>query len=44
MTSRRRNRDTIDKGGWGAFCTAWEALNLVDPGSHYPIFGTGLKG
>ena len=44
MITRRNNRDTVDKGGWSAFCTAWEALNLVDPGSHYPIFGTGLKG
>jgi peptide/nickel transport system substrate-binding protein len=44
MIQRRNNRDTVDKGGWSAFCTAWEALNLVDPGSHYPIFGTGLKG
>jgi peptide/nickel transport system substrate-binding protein len=34
----------VEKVGWSAFCTGWEALNLVDPGSHYPIFGTGLKG
>jgi peptide/nickel transport system substrate-binding protein len=44
MVQRRNNRDSNDKGGWNAFCTGWEALNLVDPGSHYPIFGTGLKG
>ena len=44
MILRRNNRDTVDKGGWSAFCTGWEALNLVDPGSHYPIFGNGLKG
>ncbi|MBV8911852.1 MAG: ABC transporter substrate-binding protein [Acetobacteraceae bacterium] len=44
MIVRRNNRETVDKGGWSAFCTAWEALNLLDPGSHYPIFGNGLKG
>jgi peptide/nickel transport system substrate-binding protein len=44
MIVRRGNRETVDKGGWSAFCTAWEALNLVDPGAHYPIMGTGLKG
>jgi peptide/nickel transport system substrate-binding protein len=44
MITRRNNRETVDKGGWSAFCTAWEALNLVDPGSHYPIFGNGTKG
>ena len=44
VIARRTSRETVDKGGWSAFCTTWEALNLVDPGSHYPIFGTGLKG
>jgi peptide/nickel transport system substrate-binding protein len=32
------------KGERVVFCTAWEALNLIDPGSHYPIFGNGQKG
>jgi len=44
MIQRRNNKDTIDKGGWSAFCTGWEGLNLVDPGAHYPIAGTGTKG
>ena len=44
MVQRRANKDTIDKGGWSAFCTGWEGLNLVDPGAHYPIAGTGEKG
>ena len=44
MVSRRNNRDTVDKGGWSAFCTGWEGLNLVDPGAHNPIAGTGTKG
>jgi peptide/nickel transport system substrate-binding protein len=44
MIQRRNNKDTADKGGWNAFCTGWEGLNLVDPGAHYPIAGTGEKG
>jgi peptide/nickel transport system substrate-binding protein len=44
MIQRRNNKDTIDKGGWSVFCTGWEGLNLVDPGAHYPIAGTGEKG
>ena len=44
MVQRRNNKDTVDKGGWSAFCTGWEGLNLVDPGAHYPIAGTGEKG
>ena len=44
MIQRRNNKDTTDKGGWSAFCTGWEGLNLVDPGAHYPIAGTGEKG
>jgi peptide/nickel transport system substrate-binding protein len=37
MVQRRNNKDTVDKGGWSAFCTGWEGLNLVDPGAHYPV-------
>jgi peptide/nickel transport system substrate-binding protein len=44
MIQRRNNKATTDKGGWDAFCTGWEGLNLVDPGAHYPIMGTGEKG
>ena len=44
MIRRRTNKDPIEKGGWSAFCTGWEGLNLVDPGAHYPIAGTGEQG
>jgi peptide/nickel transport system substrate-binding protein len=44
MIQRRNNKDTIDKGGWNAFCTGRDGLNLVDSGAHYPIAGTGGKG
>ena len=44
MINRRNNRETVDKGGWSAFCTSWEGLNLADPGAHAPIGGQGEKG
>jgi peptide/nickel transport system substrate-binding protein len=44
MIQRRNIKDTNEKGGWNAFCTGWEGLNLVDPGAHYPIAGNGEKG
>ncbi len=42
--TRRNNRESVDKGGWSAFCTSWEGLNLADPGAHAPIGGQGEKG
>jgi peptide/nickel transport system substrate-binding protein len=44
MINRRNNKDTVDKGGWSAFCTSWEGLNLADPGAHAPIGGQGERG
>jgi peptide/nickel transport system substrate-binding protein len=44
VVQRRTNKHTVEKGGWSAFCTTWEGLNLVDPGDHYPIMGTGEQG
>jgi peptide/nickel transport system substrate-binding protein len=42
--TRRNNHGPVDKGGWSAFCTSWEGLNLADPGAHAPIGGQGEKG
>ena len=44
MVTRRNNRGPVDGGGWSAFCTSWEGLNLADPGAHAPIGGQGDKG
>ncbi|MCW3475802.1 ABC transporter substrate-binding protein [Limobrevibacterium gyesilva] len=44
MINRRNNKGTVDNGGWSAFCTSWEGLNLADPGAHAPIGGQGEKG
>ncbi len=44
MVTRRNNRGPVESGGWSAFCTSWEGLNLADPGAHAPIGGQGDKG
>jgi len=41
MINRRNNKGSPEEGGWSVFCTNWEGLNLVDPGAHAPIVGTG---
>jgi peptide/nickel transport system substrate-binding protein len=38
---RRNNRGTVDAGGWSAFCTTWEGLDVSVPGSHQPLRGHG---
>jgi peptide/nickel transport system substrate-binding protein len=38
---RRTNRGPVDQGGWSAFCTTWEGLDVSVPGSHQPIRGHG---
>ena len=41
---RRSNRGPVDQGGWSAFCTFWEGLDVSVPGSHQPLRGNGLEG
>ncbi|MBW8268802.1 ABC transporter substrate-binding protein [Caldovatus aquaticus] len=38
---RRTNRGPVEQGGWSAFCTTWEGLDVSVPGSHQPIRGHG---
>lgn len=40
---RRTNRGPVDQGGWSAFCTTWEGLDVSVPGSHQPIRGHGAN-
>lgn len=40
---RRTNRNPPDQGGWGAFCTTWEGLDVSVPGSHQPLRGNGAN-
>ena len=41
-------RRALDKpaaeGGWNAFCTSWNGINLSNPGSHLPLRGNGHGG
>lgn len=38
---RRTNRNGVEQGGWSAFCTTWEGLDVSVPGSHQPLRGHG---
>ena len=38
---RRTNRGPVEQGGWSAFCTTWEGLDVSVPGSHQPLRGHG---
>ena len=40
---RRTNRNPVDQGGWSAFCTTWEGLDVSVPGSHQPLRGHGAQ-
>ena len=40
---RRTNRGPVEQGGWSAFCTTWEGLDVSVPGSHMPIRGNGAN-
>ncbi len=43
VVQRRASKLPVAQGGWSAFCTNWEGLNLNDPGGHFPILGNGEK-
>ncbi|MCX7374454.1 MAG: ABC transporter substrate-binding protein [Alphaproteobacteria bacterium] len=40
---RRTNRNGVEQGGWSAFCTTWEGLDVSVPGSHQPLRGHGAQ-
>ena len=40
---RRASRNGVDQGGWSAFCTTWEGLDVSVPGSHQPLRGNGAN-
>jgi peptide/nickel transport system substrate-binding protein len=41
LVQRRAKREPPAQGGWNAFCTTWEGLDVSVPGSHQPIRGNG---
>ena len=40
---RRTNRGPVEAGGWSAFCTTWEGLDMSVPGSSQPLRGNGAN-
>jgi peptide/nickel transport system substrate-binding protein len=44
VVQRRAKREPPAQGGWNAFCTTWEGLDVSVPGSHQAIRGNGLEG
>ena len=41
---RRTSREPVERGGWSAFCTTWEGLDVSVPGSSMPLRGNGAQG
>jgi peptide/nickel transport system substrate-binding protein len=44
VVTRRANQNPPDQGGWNAFNTQWGGLTVSNPGSSYPLRGSGRKG
>ncbi len=45
LVSRRVKQDAPGQGGgWNAFCTTWAGLAVTNPGSSFPLQGSGRKG
>jgi peptide/nickel transport system substrate-binding protein len=43
LVTRRANQNPPDQGGWNAFNTLWGGLTVSNPGSSYPLRGSGKK-
>ena len=44
LVTRRANQGPPDKGGWNVFNTLWGGLTVSNPGSAYPLRGSGRQG
>jgi peptide/nickel transport system substrate-binding protein len=44
LLTRRANQNPPAQGGWNAFNTLWGGLTVSNPGSSYPLRGSGKKG
>jgi peptide/nickel transport system substrate-binding protein len=44
VLTRRANQNPPAQGGWNAFNTLWGGLTVSNPGSSYPLRGSGKKG
>lgn len=38
---RRASREPLDKGGWSALCTAFDAFDFLNPAAHFPLRANG---
>jgi peptide/nickel transport system substrate-binding protein len=44
LVQRRTRQEAPEQGGWNVFCTSWEGLDVMVPGSHQPLRGSGATG
>lgn len=44
LLQRRSSREAPARGGWNIFCTTWDGLDVLVPGSHQPLRGNGRDG
>jgi peptide/nickel transport system substrate-binding protein len=38
---RRASREPLERGGWSALCTAFDAFDFLNPASHFPLRANG---
>jgi peptide/nickel transport system substrate-binding protein len=38
---RRASREPLDRGGWSALCTAFDAFDFLNPAGHFPLRANG---
>ncbi len=43
VVQRRNSKEPVDKGGWSAFCTSWNAVDMLNPAGHLNIRGNGER-
>ena len=43
VVQRRASKESVEKGGWSALCTAFNGYDFLDPSGHLPIRGNGAN-
>ncbi len=41
VVTRRAKKDSVDQGGWSAFCTAWAGTDHLNPSGHLSLRANG---
>ncbi|WP_137179587.1 ABC transporter substrate-binding protein [Roseomonas sp. AR75] len=44
VVQRRASREPVERGGWSCFYSGFATLDLLDPGLHQPLRGSGQDG